>query len=133
MKKLDPVDWDYKDAISPDGRRELVGVREDTPVTLASGEKIYTRHTTLLTAADGSLMDADDPRLVSCQVCGTFPLHEDATRSCAECEATICLPCAARLPAPEEPGPEYVSQYLCPPCARHARRHALLTFFLSFQ
>lgn len=129
-KPLDPVDEERTYVRAPTGEHLLIGLRQDLPQTLPTGERRYVRHTLLIPAANGTLINPNHPRLVACHCCGNFPLHEDATRQCTACEATVCLNCAARLPEPEdEPGQP--AQYLCRPCARRARLHGLVTFFLS--
>jgi hypothetical protein len=123
---LDAVDEVRTYVVSPDGRRFLIGLRQDIPETLPTGERRYVRHTTLVAAANGSLIDPDSPRLATCQRCAAFPVHENATRRCSACEATVCLGCAVRVPD-EQGGVAYI----CNACARRARRQALVRFFLS--
>jgi len=129
MKKLDPVDQEYTYAQTPDGQVVLIGVRQDLPITLPNGDRSYVRRTTLVPDATGRLINPEDANLVTCQACGAFPIHHNATRTCANCSATTCRTCSAPIPIAEGAEP----QYICRNCAQTARRRGLVRFFLSFQ
>lgn len=122
---LDPVDEERTYVLAPDGQRRLVGLRQDVPETLPTGERRYVRYTTLISAADGALIDPERPELVRCHCCNASPLTTQATRTCAACDATICRDCTTRVG-------ETADAY-CRPCARQLRRRALRQFFCSFQ
>lgn len=128
MKNDEHVDEHHHWIITPTGERLLIGVRQDVFETLPTGERRYLRHTTAMLDASGRTIDPERSRLVPCHRCGTYPLVEQATRTCAACEAIICLGCAVRVQGPDED-----EQYLCRPCAQQARRQARWRFFLSFQ
>jgi methionyl-tRNA synthetase len=124
---LDAVDEEHVHVVS-EGQRFLIGSRQDIPQTTPDGERRYIRHTTLVADADGSEIDLDSPNLVRCSSCAAYPLRAEATRTCAQCERAACLSCVARID-PEHP--EEPPHYLCGPCARRARRQALVRFFFS--